>query len=55
MMDLQYMQELRQGLLRELQEALERVQQAKGAIALADQLIIQLQEQAKVDQRIIDS
>jgi hypothetical protein len=39
--------------LNELQGALERVQQAKGAIAMLDQLIKQLQQQ-QVDQNITE-
>lgn len=54
MIDLQYLQALRQGALNELQGALERVQQAKGAIAMLDQLIKQLQQQ-QVDQNITES
>jgi len=53
MIDLQYLQELRQGILNELQGALERVQQAKGALAMIDQLIKQLEQQT-VDQRITE-
>lgn len=54
MIDLQYLQEMRQGILNELQGALERVQQAKGAIAMLDQLIKQLQQQ-QVEQNITES
>ncbi len=53
MIDLQYLQEMRQGILNELQGALERVQQAKGAIAMLDQLIKQLQQQ-QVEQNITE-
>ena len=53
MIDLQYLQEMRQGILNELQGALERVQQAKGAIAMLDQLIKQLQQQ-QVEQDITE-
>ena len=53
MINLQYLQEMRQGILNELQGALERVQQAKGAIAMLDQLIKQLQQQ-QVEQNITE-
>jgi hypothetical protein len=36
-----YLLELRQSILNELQGALEKVQQAKGAIALIDTLLAQ--------------
>ena len=44
MIDLPYLQEMRQGILNELQGALEKVQQAKGAIALIDTLLAQLKQ-----------
>ena len=40
----EYLLELRQGILNELQGALEKVQQAKGAIALIDTLLAQLKQ-----------
>ena len=41
----EYLNELRQGILNELQGALEKVQQAKGAIALIDTLLTQIEQQ----------
>lgn len=40
----EYLLELRQSILNELQGALEKVQQAKGAIALIDTLLAQMKQ-----------
>jgi hypothetical protein len=45
MLTKEYLNELRQGILNELQSALEKVQQAKGAIALIDTLLAQMEQQ----------
>ena len=44
MVDQNYLMQLRQGSLNDLQAALERVQQLKGAIAMLDILIKQNQD-----------
>lgn len=43
----EYLLQLRQATLNELQEALEKVQQAKGAIAMLDVLIAQTPDEAR--------
>ena len=42
MIDKNYLMELRQGSLNDLQVTLERVQQLRGAIAMIDALIIEI-------------
>ena len=44
MVDQNYLMQLRQGSLNDLQSALERVQQLRGAIAMLDVLIKQTQD-----------
>jgi hypothetical protein len=44
-----FLVELRQATMLELQAALERVQQAKGAIAMLDQVIAQCDKQSDED------
>jgi hypothetical protein len=50
MVDKNYLIELRQGSLNDLQAALERVQQLRGAIAMLDVLINQTQQLEKSDE-----
>ena len=45
----EFLVELRQATMLELQAALERVQQAKGAIAMLDQVIAQCDKQSDED------
>lgn len=49
---LEFLHELRQATVFELQAALERVQQAKGAIAMLDQVIAQCNKQSDEDCKI---
>ena len=42
MIDKNYLMELRQGSLNDLQVTLERVQQLRGAIAMIDALLIEI-------------
>ena len=42
-----YLLQLRQATLKELQAALEKVQQSKGAIAMLDVLIAQIEDEAR--------
>lgn len=49
MISREYLIELRQASLNELQGALERVQQAKGAVAMLDILIAQSAKQSDED------
>jgi hypothetical protein len=43
----EYLEQLRQATLNELQAALEKVQQVKGAIAMLDVLIAQIPDEAR--------
>lgn len=49
MLDREYLLGLRQATLNDLQGALERVQQAKGAIAMLDVLIAQCDKRSDED------
>jgi hypothetical protein len=48
----EFLVELRQATMLELQAALERVQQAKGAIAMLDQVIARCDKQSDEDCKI---